>query len=208
MPNNPFRVVEKLATEGRQRVLAPEEFRTLLRVSDAIFRQVLLVFRLTGVRPGEFCRLTWPQVNWETHCWVIQKHKTKRTMKEPRPRIIPMPPIVESLLRWRLGKHGHTNRVFLNEDGEPWKTNALRCRMRRARERADFAPDENGEQVVMYTTRHTYATTAVALGVSDRRLADLLGHTNTKTTQRYIHLATSDLYRAALEATRGYISPK
>ena len=47
--------------------------------------------------------------------------------------------------------------------------------------------------------RHSYATAAVASGVSDRRLADLMGHTTSKTTQRYIHLAHSDLYQAALE---------
>ena len=80
--------------------------------------------------------------------------------------------------------------------------------MRRLRERAEIAHDENGETIVMYTARHSYATAAVASGVSDRRLADLMGHTNTKTTQRYIHLAHPDLYKAAVEATAGYISPK
>jgi integrase len=188
--------------------LTPAEFRALLRCSDALFRQVLLVFRYTGVRPAEFCGLTWEQVHWDAHCWVIRKHKTSSRMKEPKPRVILMPPLVEALLRWRLRRYGQTERVFLNERGRPWTTNALRCRMRRARKKAGIAPDQNGEQVVMYTARHTYATWAVASGVADRRLADLLGHTNTKTTQRYIHLPTDDLYRASLEATRGYISPK
>jgi hypothetical protein len=60
-----------------------------------------------------------------------------------------MPPIVENLLRWRLRVHGETERVFLNEDGKPWKHNALRCGMMRLRERAGVAPDENGETIVM-----------------------------------------------------------
>jgi hypothetical protein len=54
LPSNPLNKVEKLFTEGRQRILTPDEFRTRLRKSDALFRQVLLVFRLTGVRPGSF----------------------------------------------------------------------------------------------------------------------------------------------------------
>jgi site-specific recombinase XerD len=98
-------------------------------------------------------------------------------------------------------KQGESATVFLNEDGQPWTSNALRCRMKRLRERAGIAPDENGEDIVMYTNRHSYATTAVASGVSDRRLAELMGHTDTKTTQRYIHLAHSDLHKAALQAT-------
>jgi integrase len=201
LQGNPLAKVEKLFTEGRQRVLTPEEFRGLLRNSDALFRQVLLVFRLTGVRPGEFCKLTWEQVNWDHHCWVIRKHKARRTAKERKPRIVPMPPVVESLLRWRLRKYGQTQRVFLNSDSLPWTINALRCRMRRLREKVGIVPDENGETVVMYTTRHSYATAAIASGVSDRRLSELLGHTDSKTTQRYIHLAHADLHKAALEAT-------
>lgn len=220
LARNPLRKVEKLDAEGRERILTPDEFRALLRSSDRRFRQVLLVFRLTGVRPGEFCRLTWDQVNWHAHCWVIRKHKARRTAKVKKPRIILMPPIVENLLRWRLRQLGYTpetrpadlngERVFLNRRGKPWTVNALRCRMRRARVEAKLAADENGERVVMYTNRHTYATEAVASGaVTDRRLGDLMGHTpGSKSTQRYIHLATSDLYKAALEATKGYISPK
>ena len=206
--SNPLVRVEKLYAIGRERIMTPDEYRNMLRHSDALFRQVLLVFRLTGVRPGEFRKLTWDQISWEHHCWIIRKHKTSRTAKEKKPRIIQMPPIVENLLRCRFRVYGETPFVFLNEDGNPWTNNALRCRMRRLRERAGIAPDENGETIVMYTARHSYATAAVASGVSDRRLADLMGHTNTKTTQRYIHLGNPDLYKAAMEATAGYISSK
>jgi integrase len=205
---NPLVRVEKLHAEGRRRVMTSDEFRGMLRHSDALFRQVLLVFRLTGVRPGEFRKLTWDHVNLEHHCWVIRDHKASRTAKDKKPRVVPMPPIVEKLLQWRLKEYGRTAYVFLNEDGERWTSNALRCRMRRLRDRARIAPDENGEKIVMYTARHSYATAAVASGVSDRRLADLMGHTTSKTTQRYVHLAHSDLYQAALEATAGYMSPK
>lgn len=45
---NPLSKVEKLYTEGHQRILTPEECRTLLRESDALFRRILLMFRLTG----------------------------------------------------------------------------------------------------------------------------------------------------------------
>jgi integrase len=203
LASNPLAKVEKLHAEGRQRVMTAEEFRSLLRHSDALFRQVLLVLRLTGLRPGEFCKLAWEAVDWESHCFVIRKHKASRTAKEKKPRIVPFPPVVERLLR-RAQAAGQSN-PFLNEDGNPWKYNALRCRMRRLRERARIVPDENGETIVLYTARHSYATTAVASGVSDRRLADLMGHTNTRTTGRYVHLAHPDLYKAALEATEGII---
>jgi integrase len=206
---NPLAKVEKLFAEGRQRILTPDEFRSLLRHSDALFRQILLVFRLTGARPSEVRKLTWEQVNWENHCWVIRRHKTTRTAKQKnKPRIIPMPLIVERLLLWRLTRYGQTERVFLNCRRKPWTINAFRCRMRCLRDKAGLKPDANGESIVMYTTRHSFATAAIAAGVTDRRLSELLGHQDPKMTQKYVHLAHSDLYAASQQATKGYMSPK
>ena len=212
---NPLQKVQKLDAEGRERTFTQEEFLALLRNTDALFRQVLLFFRLTGIRPGELCRLTWGQVDFDNHVLVIRKHKSRRTAKTKKPRIIHLPPAAEGLIRWRLREVGHTpatrpaalngERVFLNSDGQPWRYNALRCRMRRLRVKAGIGPDENGEQVVLYTARHTFGTGAAAAGVSDRRLADLMGHTDPKMTQKYIHLANPDLQRAAREATKGYM---
>lgn len=212
---NPLQKVQKLDAEGRERTFSPDEFLTLLRNADALFRQALLFFRLTGIRPGEFRRLSWEQVDLDNHVLVIRKHKSRRTAKVKKPRIIQLPLAAESLLRWRLRKLGYTpetrpaalngERVFLNGDGLPWSYNALRCRMRRLRDRAGFKPDENGEQIVLYTARHTFGTKAASAGVSDRRLADLMGHTDPKMTQKYIHLANPDLRKAALDATKDYL---
>ena len=49
--------------------------------------------------------------------------------------------------------------VFLNAKGQPWSANAVRCRMMRLRKRLGLEPDENGENVVAYTLRHTSAST-------------------------------------------------
>ena len=202
---NPLRRVPKLFAEGRERVLTADEFRTLLRHSDPTFRQVLLFLRLTGCRPGELRALRWDQIDFENHVSLITRHKSRRTARTRRPRIITLVPIVENLLRWRLRTFGRTERVFLNARGRPWTNNALRCRMRRLRDRAGIGPDENGERIVLYTARHTFGTTASALGVVDRRLADLMGHTDPKMTQKYIHLAHPDLHQAAQQATKNYL---
>jgi site-specific recombinase XerD len=66
----------------------------------------------------------------------------------------------------------------------------------RLRDKVGLGPDENGEQVVAYTMRHTSATRASARGVRDRVLAELMGHTSTTTTQRYQHLQADHLAEA------------
>ncbi len=93
----------------------------------------------------------------------------------------------------------------MSSRGLPWTVNALRCRMRSLRDVAGIGPDENGERIVMYTNRHTFGTGACAKGVADRRLADLMGHTDTKTTQKYIHLANPEFQEAARQANENYL---
>ena len=61
------------------------------------------------------------------------------------------------------------------------------------REKLGLGPDENGENIVAYTMRHTSATRATACGVRDKLLAELMGQTNTATTQRYQHLQAEHL---------------
>lgn len=39
-----------------------------------------------------------------------------------------------------------------------------------------------------YTLRHTYATNALAKGISLEKLKTLMGHADIRTTQRYTHL--------------------
>jgi integrase len=146
---NTLQKVQKLVAEGRERTLTPAEFLSLLRHSDALFRQVLLFFRLTGIRPGEFARLTWAQVDFDSHVLVLRQHKSRRTAKVKRPRLVHLPPAAENLLRWRWRRHGRTDRVFLNAGGRPWSYNASRCRMRRLPARAGLDPDGNGERVVL-----------------------------------------------------------
>jgi integrase len=58
--------------------------------------------------------------------------------------------------------------------------------MRRLRERAGLGP-RAGENIVLYTTRHTFGTATVGK-VSDIELAELMGHTDAATTRRYVHL--------------------
>ena len=52
------------------------------------------------------------------------------------------------------------------------------------------------ESIVTYSVRHSLATIAAAAGIRDRVLADIMGHTDTRTTARYLHLQVEHLRRA------------
>ncbi len=120
-PKNPFARLPLLHAEGRQRVMTDDEFRSLLRNStDSCFRRLLIALRFTSARPGEVRNLTWQQVDWENHRWVIYRHKSSRTAKVSKPKIIPMRRCVENLLRWLYRRNGQQPYVFLNSLGKPW----------------------------------------------------------------------------------------
>ncbi|MFO0926135.1 MAG: tyrosine-type recombinase/integrase [Gemmataceae bacterium] len=209
LPKNPWasKKVRLERERGRERIITDEEFRSLLRhCTDADFKQVLLTLRLTAARPGELQALTWGMVRWDTHCWVIHRHKTESTAKQPKPRIIPMPPAVEKLLRQReaAAKKAHPEigsvLVFPPPDMEGWKKDTMARRFRRLRERAGIEV-KDGENLVLYSSRHTRLT-ELAPGVSGAVLQEVAGHTNFTTTQRYLHLANQQVYAAVLEADR------
>lgn len=93
--------------------------------------------------------------------------------------------------------------IFLNNLGKAWSKNAVRCLFRRIRRRLAMPADANGENVVAYTFRHSLATYAASKGVHGRTLADLLGHVETRTTDRYVHLNVGHLREAMTQFTSG-----
>lgn len=52
----------------------------------------------TGCRPKEAATMRWTDVNFGTGAIVLKEHKTIRTQANPRPRVIPMDPVVVKLL--------------------------------------------------------------------------------------------------------------
>lgn len=189
--SNPFARCKLLPCQGRQRIVTESEYQALLtNCRDDHFRDVLIAMRFTSARPGDIRCLTWRMVDWDKHRWVITEHKTSKTVREPKPRIIGMNEVVEEVLRRRFDKYGQTERVFLNEDSKPWTRNALVLRMRRLRQRAGVLVDERGEELVLYTNRHTFLTQgAMNPDIPFSVLVEIAGHTDGRTTRRYTHIA-------------------
>ena len=202
---NPFDRLPLLDAEGRRRVVTDEEFQKLLRhSSDSCFRRVLIALRYTSARPGEVRNLTWANVDWENRRWVIHRHKSSRTARVRKPKLIPMCRCVERLLRWLHPRSGHQPHVFLNSEGRAWTKDAFVQRMESLRRRAGIVADENGENLVLYHHRHTFLTVAASsAGISGPMLQQLAGHTDPRTTERYAHLASRDIHQAGMRVVEG-----
>jgi integrase len=221
IPSNPFRGVEK--TQGQpRRPLTDTEFQLLLRhasvwtkrkrtveryasgrkvctsdrrkrvrpSSAARFRQVLVFLRFTGCRPGELRHLKWQDIDLVQRVIVLRRHKTAK--KTRRPRVVPLHPVILKLLIYlrRLNQPGDC--IFLNHRKTPWTRVTLDQRLRRSRAAAGIPND-----AVLYGLRHAFGTRAILRGVDVKTLSELMGHTTTRMTEHYLHLAGQRSHLAA-----------
>lgn len=196
---NPFRGVTHPTGDPR-RPLTDEEFQAFLRASNgrkskrkpssgARFRELLIFLRFTGCRPCEAARLVWTDV--QNGCIVLTRHKTRRTQKKPKPRIIPLHPVVVKLLI-SIKKRNEGEFVFVNHRRTPWNKFNLALRVRRARLKAGIPADAK-----LYGTRHAFGTRAIINGVELKTLSELLGHTTTRMSEHYLHLAGEHAHLAS-----------
>lgn len=206
IPENPIRSVKKPELGQRKRILSLVETARFFRGSDHVFRPFLFAMRHLITRPQEVRAFQWKHLVYEpVPMFVLKDFKAKNRRKDKMTvRQIPLDDRMLRLLNRlaRKRRPSPEDYVFLNEDGKPWTGNAVRCRVRRLRKKLGFGPDENGENVVAYTLRHTGGTRAWAVGIRDKLLAELMGHTNTHTTQRYQHPQADHLAEAIKRANR------
>lgn len=216
LQRHPFRRVKKPPLGERRRTLSRKQFLTIARGAGRCFRNFLLAMRESIARPQEIRALCWEHLHAQGEgqsllnaaregqaCFVLAEYKARKRRKDPtRPRIILVSPRLGRLLT-RLATQTEILQgpVFLNSKGQAWTANAVRLRMRTLRRQLQLPADARGENIVAYTVRHTQATAAAAAGVRDRILAELMGHTSTRTTARYQHLDIEHL-RTAFQSLR------
>src|SRR5262245_15089222 len=113
--------------------------------------------------------------------------------KSGRSRTVHLPPAVLAVCRRLAGRHP-TGPLFRTTRGEPWRKTAWRQAMARAQRKLGLAA-----RPMVSGYRHAFATDALALGVSDAQVAELLGHSDTGMIHKhYGHLSARS--RALKEA--------
>lgn len=102
-----------------------------------------------------------------------------------------MPAVVKLLaLVRRRGEPGQ--HVFLTHLGTPWARNSIQQKIKRLRCRAGVPEDAK-----LYGLRHQFGTRAIVNGVELKTLSELMGHTTTRMTEHYVHLADQQPHLAA-----------
>lgn len=90
--------------------------------------------------------------------------------------------------------------VFTNRFRKEWTRTAVQSRLYRLRKKHPWMSE--GENVVPYTMRHTFATDMMAAGVHPNIIGGIMGHTDVSTTAKYQHPSTEH-FGDAIKKTRG-----
>lgn len=173
----PFPKVEA----AKIRYLNAAEARRLVNAASPEFRPMVRAALLTGGRYGEITALSVSDFNPDSG--TVQFRKTKNG----RPRHVPLSDEgVEFFKRQTAGRKGD-ELLLAHASGEQWGESHQARPMREACERAKIAP-----AVSFHDLRNTYGALLAMEATPIKVIAELLGHTDTRITEKhYAHLSNS-----------------
>jgi integrase len=187
---NPCSEVKRLLADNRRvRYLLDEEERALLPLLTgprAHLLPAVLVAIGTGMRRGDQLNLRWERVDFQRN--VIWVPNAKTGHRYP----VPMSAQVREVML-KLSREGRgSDYVFTNpRTGKPYTE--LR------RPFASACREAGIRDLRWHDLRHTFGTRLAEAGHSEATIAELMGHSEPKTTRRYTH-GTERAKRAAVEA--------
>lgn len=162
----------------RDRYLTQDEIQALLKACSPHLLPIVEVALRTGMRKGELLSLQWEQIKGG----LIYLRETK----SQKPRRIPIDERVGQIFKdLQVKNKWKSPYVFLGPDGNPlgdvkraWEGACRRAEIGNCR---------------FHDLRHTFASQLVKKGASIKAVQLLLGHKESRTTDRYAHLAPDDL---------------
>jgi integrase/recombinase XerC len=186
----------KRQSRGKKALISEEDHARLLEKATPTFSLFLRVIHATGARPGEVAAITADNFDEAGACVRLEEHKTRE--KTGKDRAIYLTPETVALLKKQKEKCG-TGHLLRTAYGRPWKPVVLVRSMAATRKKAGV------KGATLYGYRHSLATDALASGVPDAHVAELLGHSGTRMLhQHYSHLSgKANILREALGQVRG-----
>jgi integrase len=155
------------------------QHEALLAAAPQAYKDALATLWATGCRPCELSRVEARHLDSKASAFILAEHKAERT---GRPRVILLPPSALALCQ-QLAERHPAGPLFRDTKGKPLTPERLRNWIFKTRSRLGLG------RVICYGYRHSLAMDALAKGVPDAQVAELLGHSGTAMLHRhYSHL--------------------
>lgn len=156
-------------------------------LADAQDGEAVRIAAYTGMRMGELLALQWRDIDFAASTITVCRALSAGTVGPPksgRYRTVPLADQAAAALERLSRREDFTSPgdlVLCNTIGRALDPSALRRRFKRARDRSGLRP------LRWHDLRHTFGSLLVAGGVDLVAVKDALGHSDLKTTSRYLH---------------------
>ena len=184
---NPTAGINLAPDVNRERFLSLEEAQRLVAAiewdENQVAAKAIMLLLLTGARRNEITHARWEYLDWEKRTLLVP------VSKSGKPRSIALNATAMEMLRAIFQDSGSPYILPSPVTGQP--SPSLFFPWQRIRTRAGLA------DLRLHDLRHSFASFLVNKGVSLYVVQGLLGHANTRYTQRYAHLTLDTLRDAA-----------
>lgn len=167
---------EKERLKRRPPTYTPAEIHKILAACDGMDRAIFATLLLAGLRKGELTYLTWSDLDLN-HAILRLTAKDGFAPKDYEEREIPLPPDLVQILRTL---PQDSKWVFCTRNGNHFGRNEILRRLQKIARRAGV------KHTTLHKFRHTYATRLLEDGCDIVTLQHLLGHSDLKTTRKYL----------------------
>ena len=166
---NPATNVERPTPPTRERIITPDQFKTIIEnVLDDDFKDLLNVSWDTGCRPQESLRVT--KANVHAQCWIFKPDEGKKHRGRKKIRFVYLTDRAWEITQRRALKFPE-GPIFRNTEGNPWTPFSVDCRFKRLKKHV-------GEKFCLYDFRHSLDARMREAGVDSFDIAALLGHSD------------------------------
>ena len=196
---NPIRSMKPLRHDTlakERRPLEIGEVESLFDNSPEPLALIWRVFMTTGVRKRELCDMRVGHVDFDRKTITIPAS----TAKSHKPREIPLDEDVLAILETLCEKAESKDHVFTDENGNPWKRDALLRRFYACCKAAGIDDARPGGSVDIHSLRVTFTTLALDNGANPKAVQGILGHSTLGLTMRVYAKATERAKRDAVSA--------
>jgi len=162
-------------------------------LQDAMETAVCAALFWAGLRRSEVFALRPEDLDWHTPKITVRKawknftykRRTLGTTKSRKQRIIPFDQYLQDAIKKLWEENGQHEFVFSYADGTTPGPSWIKGRFKKWIERAGI--ELRGRKLVPHSSRHSLASVLEDRGVPMRHIQELLGHSDLKTTKRYLH---------------------
>jgi integrase len=184
---------------GRDRILEPWMEALILEHASSVLRDVITIMLDCGMRPEEVGRMEWEHIRWNENTILVPHGKSfsarrfvgltermRETLAGAQARNVKRTKSSSPFVFPTRAKSGH-----IGSFSKLWERTIERANKRSQTQ----LPDD----IVLYSARHTFATNFLRAGGDIGQLCRLMGHSDIRTTQKYLHLVEAGSTAAIMD---------